>query len=335
MPIEGEQTMPVCGSCGKSVSSSDITCPHCGVLLAAYASPAGSTEFSTDIAPTAPPATEIPAVDLTIPPPSETPVVTNPEEVAEEAISTAPRPLFDTNLTVEAIAKAAEGDHEEDLVTIKEQDIQTKTVAFDVPAYAKPPANAAPVPIVEDVDPAIPVITTAPSEQPEPAAKPAQKANPEPESSGESWLYDQPVAEPKPKPQRREKAKSTQPKAKRESGQTEDYIRRLHAETGYDASEAVLSQSVPGTEKRPSPAQRGRRGHSASGQRSARQASASANSIRMGCLGFYGVVVAILWISTLVTMFTGHLNWYLLFFTVAMTWTGRQVIRIVDRISQQ
>ncbi|HWV25014.1 MAG TPA: zinc ribbon domain-containing protein [Thermomicrobiales bacterium] len=33
----------ICGHCGKAVSDADITCPHCGALLAAYEAPAGST----------------------------------------------------------------------------------------------------------------------------------------------------------------------------------------------------------------------------------------------------------------------------------------------------
>lgn len=335
MPFGGEQTMPVCGSCGKSVANSDITCPHCGVLLAAYASPVGSGAATDYAPPPAPPAAEIPAVDLRVPPPSETPVVTNPEEVAEEAISTAPRPLFDTNLTVEAIAKAAEGDHDEDLVTIKDQDIQTKTVEFDVPDYAKPPTDAAPVPVVENVDPSIPVITSAPAEQPKPAVKPRKKGKPTPERSSEQWLYDQPVSQNNPRKRQREKAQETQTNANRDAGQTEDYLRRLHAEAGYDASQAVLTQPVPGTEKRSTPAQRSWRDRAGMEQRSVPGASASQRGIHLGCLGVYSFIILIMWLATLGTIITGNFNAFLVISTLALTWSYRQVAKFIARIGQQ
>ncbi|MEJ7838644.1 MAG: hypothetical protein WKF81_07495 [Thermomicrobiales bacterium] len=36
-------TGTTCGNCGKAVSTADVICPHCDVLLAAYQSPGGST----------------------------------------------------------------------------------------------------------------------------------------------------------------------------------------------------------------------------------------------------------------------------------------------------
>lgn len=45
-----------CGNCGKDVSKADITCPHCGALLAAYEAPAdaisGTESAVTPVAPT-------------------------------------------------------------------------------------------------------------------------------------------------------------------------------------------------------------------------------------------------------------------------------------------
>lgn len=35
--------VPTCGACGATVTAADVTCPVCGVLLAAYQAPAGAT----------------------------------------------------------------------------------------------------------------------------------------------------------------------------------------------------------------------------------------------------------------------------------------------------
>lgn len=42
-PPTAEPSMPACGNCGVPVRAADITCPACGVLLAAYQAPAGAT----------------------------------------------------------------------------------------------------------------------------------------------------------------------------------------------------------------------------------------------------------------------------------------------------
>jgi len=41
-PSIAEPSMPACGNCGVPVRTADITCPACGVLLAAYQAPAGA-----------------------------------------------------------------------------------------------------------------------------------------------------------------------------------------------------------------------------------------------------------------------------------------------------
>lgn len=210
--------MPNCGKCGKPVGTSDVTCPHCDALLAAYASPVGSGEAEAYEAPPPPSTTDIPSVDMDVKPPSEADIVTDPTQVTEEAISTAPRPLFDTYLTVEEIAKAAEGDHSEDVVTISPDKVATKTVEFDVPDYAKPPSNAAPIPTIDEDDASVPLITrdlapehtpTSSPQVPAPTSNESPKrpdpeiqtlpeddddSEPEPESdsAGESWLYSRP-----------------------------------------------------------------------------------------------------------------------------------------------
>lgn len=135
-----------CGNCGKPVNGSDITCPHCGALLAAYASPGGSTPMQSG-EPT-PVADAIPPVDMTEPEPA--PAVEIQDQV--EAVSSAPRPLFDTNVTIDELKDAAEGDHTETLVVVDEANAASKPVVFDVPDYARPPATADPVPVIEEAD---------------------------------------------------------------------------------------------------------------------------------------------------------------------------------------
>lgn len=53
---------PVCGNCGERVAPDAVTCSHCGVLLAAYQSTAGSETLSivTPESPVEPPASTVP-----------------------------------------------------------------------------------------------------------------------------------------------------------------------------------------------------------------------------------------------------------------------------------
>lgn len=53
-----------CGNCGERVGETDVTCPHCGALLAAYEPAPGST------APLAPDATPVPPITESAPPPA-------------------------------------------------------------------------------------------------------------------------------------------------------------------------------------------------------------------------------------------------------------------------
>ena len=142
-----QEPSQVCGNCGRPVVSGDVTCPHCGVLLAAYASPTGSTSPHMYES-SAPIADAVPQAEMYVPAPA--PPIEIPDEV--EVASTAPRPLFDTQLTVEEIAKAAEGDHDESLVVVNETKVVTKPKVFDTPDYARPPSDAAPVQVLDGGD---------------------------------------------------------------------------------------------------------------------------------------------------------------------------------------
>lgn len=319
--------MSTCGNCGKSVTARDVTCPHCGVLLAAYASPTGSGAAGTYEEPAPPPPTEIPSVDMDVKPPSEKDVVTDPTQVAEEPISTAPRPLFDTYLTVEEIAKAAESDHADDVVTISSKKIATKKVEFEVPDYAKPPASADPIPTIddEDFDASIPLITHDDSLSDEESVEAEDAPNPKAQPANESWLYNEPTKTLAPKPVVPDE---TKPKAQSESrapsgpvGTTDEYLRKLHQEAGYTPKTSAISKPVE--ERRISPAERRKnreKSQGIMGRRATTEASAESKSTKMGCTTMYVMVLGVFWFSTIVAMMSGNFSPVLIFMTVVATW---------------
>ena len=320
---------PACGNCGQPVATSDITCPHCDALLAAYASPAGSTTaYAYD--PNAAVVDAFAPADMSAPPPPP------PIEIADavEAVSSAPRPLFDTNLTVEDIARAADNDHDEPLVLVKDEKAAA-TRTFAVPDYARPPADAAPVPMLEDVEAGTPAPVEEPQSRPAPPTAPAKKtapakairnnaASPPPEERGESWLYDlsrnaptpnaaKPVRERRNRP---EPARTTTlpPSTDRERGRTEDYLRKLHEQTGYDATAAQRSQPVD-TRKSWSP--------TSTRGKDAADVAASLEKSRKGCSTLLIAVLFFMWLGVVGGIVTGDLNPGLLMFAVALTLLAR------------
>jgi hypothetical protein len=61
-----------CGNCGVAVHSSDITCPACGVLLAAYQAPAGSSAIDSSATHEIPSPSMVPdQIELTAPSPAQ------------------------------------------------------------------------------------------------------------------------------------------------------------------------------------------------------------------------------------------------------------------------
>lgn len=337
--------MPTCGNCGKSVGISDVTCPHCGVLLAAYASPTGSGAAGTYEAPAPPPSAEIPEVDMDVKPPSEKDVVTDPNEVAEEPISTAPQPLFDTYLTVDEIARAAESDHADDVVTITNRKIATKKVEFEVPDYAKPPVNAEPIPTIDDVDDSIPLITHD-DEQIKAEPENDDDVTPDPKlastsgSKRESWLHTAPQSvpvkpvepQPAPTPKRQRRPKSQPDASTATVGQTDDYLRKLHAEAGYTPDAGAISKPVD--DRRISPAERNRnRAKTFSAQLNRKEAPGE-QSTKMGCSTLYVLVLAILWFSTVISVMGGHFSPFLIFVTVAATWGFGPVRKFINEMQE-
>lgn len=302
--------MPLCGNCGNQVASSDIICPHCDVLLAAYVSPVGAAIPP----PVEIPVTDIPVVDLEVPPPHETPVVTDPAVVSVDQESTAPRPLFETDITVEDLAKAAESDHTENLVIRSEPESTAASAGFDAPAYARPPQSAQPIPPVEAPD-----IAQA-------------EANVPSVSQGESWLTDQP--QPARVREKRTKSRKTIPPATDAAddvGETEAYLRKLHRDAGYDASNTVLSKSVDTD----SSAKAKRKSHNKQlAAQAVAEADAQSKSTRMGCFALYSIVLIVLWISFGISLFNGNFNPGLLFIALALTWGQKYVNRAIDLVGK-
>lgn len=325
--------MPTCGHCNKSVAASDITCPHCGVLLAAYASPTGSGAAGTYEAPPAPPSAEIPDVDMDVKPPSEADIITDPTKVTEEQVSTAPRPLFDTFLTVEEIARAAEGNHDTDVVTVTDGKIATKKVEFDVPDYARPPTNAAPIPTIDEDDDSIPLITrdnpverTVPTERRHEDEE--SEPEPEPDRTGESWLQAPP---PTPRARTRRKpapTRTTTPDPDRGPvGQTDSYLRQLHQEAGYQPTGATISQPVE--ERRVSPIERARHRRAASNMDPDQGTAAAEHSTKLGCSLLYVMMLGVLWLSLVISVAGGSISPLLIFVTVALTWGFRPITKLI------
>lgn len=317
--------MPTCGNCQKEVATSDVTCPHCGVLLAAYTSPAGSGAAGTYEAPPPPPTTLIPSVDMEVKPPSETNIVTDPAEVAEEPVSTAPRPLFDTYLTVEEIARAAEGDHAEDVVTISDKKVATKIVEFDVPDYARPPADAAPIPTIDEDDASIPLITRDDSP---PTHTPVDTA-PEPEADPplptEEWLHaPQPRVTPNPKATAvAEPAADSGP-----IGTTDAYLRKLHSEAGYTPSQTTISKPVEAG--RPAASTRAERFFAAQRAPRRKRYQEEGEETKVGASAVYLLVLFILWFGIIASLTGGRYSIPLIFLTVILTWAYKPVMNFLD-----
>lgn len=336
--------MPVCGNCGKDVAASDVTCPHCGVLLAAYSSPIGSGAPEFEVPSADPQPAEIPTVDLDVPDPVETEVITDPAQIAEEAASTAPRPLFDTRLTIEEISRAAEGDHEDDLVTVTTNKVPIKKVEFEVPDYAKPPKNADPIPVVEDADANVPVITHDSVGPNEPANDDDDDVDPSP-AGGETWLLSSSLAsqprnikkdppkvatKPKPKKPKQQKSEAT----KNPPGQTDAYLRKLHEQTGYQPT--AESVSAPVEQTRPSRVERARRreqsAHSVSAEQ---QQAATASAMNLGCTTLYMIMLTLIWGVVIITMLVGEFNPGLIFVAALLTWGWKPMRNAISKVSNQ
>lgn len=320
--------MPTCGNCQKEVAASDVTCPHCGVLLAAYTSPIGSGAAGTYEAPPPPPSTEIPSVDMEVKPPSEAEVVTDPAEVAEEPVSTAPRPLFDTYLTVEEIARAAEGDHAEDVVTVTNKKIETKTVEFEVPDYARPPADAAPIPTIDEDDDSIPLITRDEDPARRAQAEVAREPADAPEQPAEQWLQSPPpevTPNPKGTAVARPAADSTP------AGETDAYLRKLHAQAGYEPAQAVVSRPVEAD--RPSAGTRAQRFFAAQQAPRRKRLAEETVSTEATVVAFYGLALIVLWFGIISALLGGHFSTPVFVIAVLLTWAFKPVRKFLNEMN--
>jgi hypothetical protein len=293
-----------CGNCGKPVGGSDITCPHCDALLAAYASPVGSSSTTTWEA-SAPLADAIPPVTMDEPAPAAK--IDIPDGV--ETGSSAPRPLFDTNVTIEELREAAEDDRDETLVVVHEEDAPSKPVVFDGPDYARPPSNAEPVPVVENADAGL--IARL-------ADKPEGTNTPVPQTSAAKGP-GAPVGQTAPVDTHgvtsagpRREARPVHEVADTESndrGHTEAYLRKLHTQAGYDSAQPALS--------RPVTSQRARQAIDTS------PALATIEKSRKGCSVITGFVLFFLWLAVVSGILTGGVSPRLVFVAVAFTVLSR------------
>lgn len=301
--------MPTCGKCQESVASSDITCPHCGALLAAYAPPPCVEIPVAYQVPDESTPYVVPEVEMEVKPPSEIPVVTDPNEVAEEPISTAPRPLFDTYLTVEEIARAAEGDHDEDVVTVSEGKIPTKKIEFDVPDYARPPSDAAPIPTIEEDDGSVPLVTRDTDTPEEPPSPPA-----------ESWLEASPGQEI-PNPKGRPVAKPAA--APGPVSTTDTYVRNRNARPGHQSGPAHVSTPAVTT---------------TSGRKRVLEAPAyfeaqppeQAEEARSILLLVFLFVMLVLWTISLAVIIGGNPASPIVILTVGLTWQHKRVLKFME-----
>lgn len=331
VPIRGVGTVQnpttVCGNCGKPVSDSDVTCPHCDVLLAAYASPSGSTTAHV-YASSEPIAGAVPSAEMYVPAPA--PPIEIPDEV--EVVSTAPRPLFATNLTIEDIARAAESDHDEPLVVVKDARA-TKPVVFDVPSYAKPPSDAAPIPVVDAGEEDM----IARVEEPPQPAKPGSPQKPAPpvkvanandavvikeNQPQESWLYDLGRSGPTPLPQRAPRERMNRPEPARtttlppsDRGTTEAYLRKLHRKSGYETNATQLSQPVD--------AMSARTGTGWIPGISKTKETEGLEKSRKGCLFFLYIVLFFMWLGVITGILLGDLSPGLLMLAVVLSFATK------------
>lgn len=296
--------MPACGNCGQPVAVSDITCPHCDALLAAYASPLGSAAMDTVPVPTVP----IPPVDYSVPPVE----VTTVTEGEGEPYSTAPEPLFDTYLTVEEIAQAAESDHDDEVVTIVNRPVVAKPASFDVPDYAKPPANAAPIPMVDDTV-ASPLV--------------GDQADERTDSRGGPGTPIREPASPQPRARRirtLDVADAT-PTEDDAVGTTDAYLRKLHQQTNYRTGQKAISRPLEGANVRK------RREKTAPDA----DTPATVTPVRTGCSPIFQIMLGAMWLGVILSILNGDLNVGLLILTIVLSFMYRPVTNAARRVAQQ
>lgn len=341
-----------CGNCGKGVAGSDVTCPHCGVLLAAYASPSGSVSSAPDY--TAPdyatPPKPVSAESVPEAPPvtiaqPEVPEWARPPEKAGVA-SSAPQPLFDTHLTVDELAKSADSGSTADLITIGGTSVLRDPAVPEVSAD-EPLPPVEPIPTPEPGDDASPRLKqfdvdapAAPSwtvpeyarqaEKPavpvedddsEPPAPPAPA--PTPRASSRRKSKPEPTVEPIPETDVLLDTNKLDQFAEGTVGQTEAYLRKLHQQAGYNPpGNGPLTKPLP--QQRPSVLQR-RRNREKNEQ--ARQAARSQGKqgrqptyMMPLILGFFTFVI---WMNFLGSIATGDFSPALLFWGVIMSFMVR------------
>ncbi len=159
---------PRCGNCGAPVSASDVMCPVCGVLLAAYEAPSGASSVTAAIQPVSIPAGQ-PETPLIGPPANEEPPSSSTTAPSPIHLLRSTSPVGDaldrveaSGSSISADAEVAAGDdlaselsqmtrNDSDLAKEVEARLRGAKVRFDgrapvIESQPEPPASVAPAP---------------------------------------------------------------------------------------------------------------------------------------------------------------------------------------------
>lgn len=114
-PPTGEPPAPTCGNCGVHVQAADITCPACGVLLAAYQAPSGAmANVAITTAPAEPAGDTSATHDVASPPIASTPEPAPARHVPTHHQPRSQSPIGDALRRSQAARDAAPADLESD-----------------------------------------------------------------------------------------------------------------------------------------------------------------------------------------------------------------------------
>ncbi|HYI25423.1 MAG TPA: hypothetical protein VD767_08450, partial [Thermomicrobiales bacterium] len=195
-----------CGNCGAAVTTGDVTCPACGVLLAAYQAPDGSLGGDTPAANAAPSYAPPPPVpdafsvppspDRTVSPPpvSNAPTASSRRPVANSPMDDALRRVRDEDVETAALETSAA--RADELATMAadnstlaqevEAELAGARVTFDggTPAIVTSPTPATPSAVPEVETTATAAALDSPSAPPAtPRTRPQRTPVPQPSAS--------------------------------------------------------------------------------------------------------------------------------------------------------
>lgn len=284
---------------------------------------------------------EVPVNPVTAPAPDYSGVV-GPTRRSTTRRSTAPKPLFDTQLTVEEVIDAADSDHDTDLITIGDEPLLHDP---DVPPVASPESES--VPAVPTFAPELESrpTTTEDVSIPEPDPDPEPDPEPEPDRPSASYLLIHSESDPEPGTEpvidTRKLEGFERELHDEEAGVTEAYVRRLHEKAGYVPPDDVprtrrvedrkLSQKERMQRRRDQKRVRADAIERRMGREPKRRTINPANSNWYLWLFAIGFVTVAAWFSVLDSLFGGNLNGGNFIWALVLT----ALFRYVWRNSQQ